>query len=95
MKSGIKSCSKAYAEKFGTTQKEAEKIVRNVISVITDELLNNDEVMFLNNFTIKKINRKKRIGRNPKTGETFDIPANVHLKITVGKELKERLNRKL
>ncbi|MEK7842057.1 MAG: HU family DNA-binding protein, partial [Deltaproteobacteria bacterium] len=36
---------------------------------------------------------KARKGRNPKTGETIDIPAKKTPFFKVGKELKERVNK--
>lgn len=92
---GITELTNAYAEKFGTTKKEAEQNIKNVLEVIQDALLREDKdgVQFINVFTIERVERKAKIGRNPRNPEeTIEIPARTSLKIKVGKILKEKLN---
>ena len=90
--SGIKDCAKAYSAKYGVSIAEAEVAVKNVLSVITDEIKTNGGVSFIGNFTIEKVHRAERQGRNPATGEAHTIPASVGLKIKLGKQLKSELN---
>jgi len=33
-----------------------------------------------------------RVGRNPKTGESVDIPASRHVRFKMGKQMREELN---
>ena len=93
MKSGIKDCVKSYASKTGCTLSEADKAMRTAVEVIKDEILNNGGVSFIGAFTIEVVERKERNGINPATGKPHVIPARKALKLTVGKQLKEELNK--
>ena len=91
---GIKTLATKYAEKGEISVKEAETRIKDMIEVITDALADKDfdGIQFIGNFTLKKIQRKERVGRNPKTQETFVIPERVGVKLDVSKGLAERIN---
>ena len=91
-KSGIKDCAKSYAAKFGVSVAEAEKIMRNAVEVIKDEIVNEGGVAFMGVFTLEAVDRAEKQGRNPATGEPMTIPAYRTVKLTAGKTLKEELN---
>ena len=91
MVSGIKDLSKAYAQKYGVTLAEAETVVKNTLSVMT-EAIENGGVSYIGNFTIEAVQKSARVGRNPATKEEFNIPASIGLRIRCGKQLKQRLN---
>lgn len=93
MKSGIKDCVKSYASKTGCTLAEADKAMRTAVEVIKDEIINNGGVAFIGNFSIEVVQRKEKKGVNPSTGQYHIIPAHRTLKLTVGKQLKEELNK--
>ena len=93
MKSGIKDCVKSYASKTGCTIAEADKAMRTAVEVIRDEIVNNGGVSFIGNFSIEVVNRQERRSVNPSTGETHITPAHRTLKLKVGKQLKEELNK--
>lgn len=93
MKSGIKDCAKAYASKRGCSLKEAELAMRTAIEVIKDEIVNTGGVSFLGLFSLTTVERNERRGINPATGEYHTIPAYKTVKISVGKALKEELNK--
>lgn len=90
--SGIKDLSKRYANKFGVTLTEAETVIKNSLSVMTDAIVEDGGVSYIGNFTISAVQRSERTGRNPATGESFTIPASVGLKIKCGLALKKKLN---
>lgn len=92
MISGVKDCARTYVNKFGGTLVNAEEQIKKVVSVISNELVENEGVRFMGNFSIKKVTRKERMGRNPSTGEEFIIPQKNALKIVVGKELDAKIN---
>lgn len=93
MKSGIKDCIKSYASKTGCSISEADKAMRTAVEVIKDEILNNGGVSFIGNFSIEVVHREARKGINPATGMPHVIPARKTLKLVVGKQLKEELNK--
>lgn len=76
----------------GLTRKQTEIVVDTVFDSIKDALAKGDkiEVRGFGNFRLK--HRKPRKARNPKTGESVDVPAKRVLFFKVGKALREALN---
>ena len=76
----------------GLTRKQTEIVVDTVFDSIKDALAKGDkiEIRGFGNFRLKQ--RKPRKARNPKTGESVDVPAKRVLFFKVGKALKESLN---
>lgn len=65
----------AVAEKAGLTKKDAERAVNATVEAITESLVKGDKVS-VSGFGIFEVkNREARIGRNPRTKETIEIPA--------------------
>ena len=92
-KSGIKDCVRSYASKTGCSLAVADKAMRTAVEVIVDEIINNGGVSFIGNFSLEVVQKKERRGVNPSTGEIHTIPAYKTVKLTVGKQLKEELNK--
>ena len=65
----------AVAEKTGLTKKDAERVINATVETITENLVagNKVQVSGFGNFEVK--DREARIGRNPRTKETIEIPA--------------------
>lgn len=83
------------AEKVdGLTRNQTEIVVETVFESIKKALMNNEkiEIRGFGNFRLK--NRKPRKARNPKTGESVEVPGKKVLYFKVGKALKEALNSK-
>lgn len=93
MKSGIKDCIKTYANKTGCSLAEADKAMRTAVEVIKEEILTNGGVSFMGLFSLETVQRNERVCRNPATGQPHTIPAHNTLKLSVGKQLKEELNK--
>ncbi len=65
----------AVAEKAGLTKKDAERAVNATFEAITESLVKGDKVS-VSGFGIFEVkNREARVGRNPRTKETIEIPA--------------------
>ena len=90
---GIQDCVKNYAVKTGCTNAEAEKAMKTAVEVLKDAIIEDGGFSFIGLFSVKVAKREARNGRNPKTGLTHVIPAHKTLKVTVGKQLKEELNK--
>lgn len=90
---GIKSLAEIYAKKYGTTQKLAEERVREMIEILSDGLKDTeyDGIQFIDVLTLKKVNRKARIGRNPLTKVEVVIPPRVGIKVELGKSFMNEL----
>mgnify|MGYP002616218952 CR=1 FL=1 len=79
----------AAAEKAGLSKKDTESVLNAAIDAITAALANGDKVQLVGfgSFEVKK--RAARIGRNPKTKESIEIPASVVPVFKAGKALKD------
>ncbi|MDX8407763.1 MAG: integration host factor subunit beta [Mariprofundaceae bacterium] len=82
------------AEKQGSiTRREAEVVVNTIFAAIGDALADGDRVELrgFGSFTIKQ--RNARVGRNPKTGASVQVPAKIVPHFKPGKELRERVDQ--
>ena len=79
----------AVHEVLGSTKADAERAVETIISSITSTLKKGDEVSIagLGIFATKV--REARTGRNPRTGETVEIPSVRVPKFRAAKALKD------
>ena len=79
----------AVAEKAGLSKKDTETVVNATIDVIAGALADGDKVQLVGfgSFEVKK--RAERVGRNPKTKETIEIPASKVPVFKAGKALKD------
>ena len=73
------------------TKKEAQEIVDTVWDTIKSSLKKQEAVAISGFGTFKVKQTKARMGRNPKTGETIQIPAKKKVAFRVSKELKSLL----
>jgi DNA-binding protein HU-beta len=86
-----KELIKSIAKKTNLFNADVERMLDNLGAVAAAELLGNGEVPLPGLGKLKAHNSKARKGRNPKTGETINIPAKTTVKFSTGKELKEAL----
>lgn len=79
----------AAAEKCGLSKKDTEAAVNAAIDAITECLAAEDKVQLVGfgAFEVKK--RAERMGRNPKTKESIQIPASTVPVFKPGKALKD------
>ena len=80
------------ATKLDLQKTLAERIVNTMFDDIEGALQKGDKVNISGFGTFAVSARKARQGRNPKTGETIEIPASKSAKFTAGKSLKDKLN---
>lgn len=73
-------------------KKSAEVIVNTVFSSIIDALHRGEKIELRGFGSFRLRERKARIGRNPKTGETVNVPTKKVPYFKAGKELKELIN---
>tara|TARA_Y100000590_G_scaffold122580_1_gene140383 strand:+ start:3263 stop:3535 length:273 start_codon:yes stop_codon:yes gene_type:complete len=71
---------------------EARAAVDSVITNIVDSLKSGKEVRLVGFGTFLVSKREARTGRNPRTGETIQIPAKKVPKFRAGKDLKNSIN---
>ena len=74
-------------------RKDVEKILEIVFSEITKALCRGENIEIRGFGTYKITMRKARIGRNPKTAKTIQIPAKKAIKWKMSKTMYNRLNK--
>ena len=79
----------AVAEKTGLTKKDAERVINATFETMTASLAKGEKVAVsgFGNFEVK--NREARVGRNPRTKETIQIPASKQPTFKAAKALKD------
>ena len=79
----------AVAEKSGLTKKDAERVVNATIDTIVEAMMKGDKVS-LSGFGIFEVKeREARVGRNPRTKESIQIPATRLPAFKASKTLKD------
>ena len=75
------------------SKKDAEAAVTATLEAITSALKDGDKVQLVGfgSFEVKK--RAARVGRNPKTNDTIEIPASVVPVFKAGKALKDAVEK--
>lgn len=73
-------------------QRDVERIVSSVFEEITDALSQGDRVELrgFGAFSVK--HRDARVGRNPRTGESVEVPQKRVPFFKTGKDLRDRMN---
>jgi len=82
----------AVAEKAELSKKDAEKAVKALTDVISEELVKGEKIQLVGFGTFEVSERAAREGRNPKSGEVMSIPASKTPKFKAGKALKDMVN---
>lgn len=75
------------AEKSGLTKKTATDVLEKLVQLAYKEAKNAFTLPGLGKLVL--VNRKARMGRNPKTGEAIKIPAKKVVKFRVAKACKD------
>lgn len=79
----------AVAEKADLSKKDAEAAVSAVIDAITGALVEGEKVQLVGFGAFEVKQRAERIGRNPQTKQTIQIPASKTPVFKAGKALKD------
>ncbi len=83
----------AVAEKAGMTKKDAERVINAAVETIEQTLAKGDKVS-LSGFGIFEVKaREARVGRNPRTKETIQIPATRMPAFKASKTLKDAVSK--
>lgn len=79
----------AVAEKTGLSKKDTESVITAALDVISAALAENEKVQLVGFGAFEVKSRAARLGRNPKTKETIEIPASKVPVFKAGKALKD------
>ncbi len=77
------------ATKADTTQKAATALLNALIDSITQAVADGEKVTLVGFGSFEARQRKSRQGRNPKTGETIQIPVRTVPVFSAGKDFRE------
>lgn len=82
------------ADKAKVTKKRAEDVVNLIFDLMVDAIVHGDriEIRGLGSFMVKEYG--SYVGRNPRTGESIQVKPKKLPFFKVGKELKERVDKK-
>ena len=79
------------AQNAGLTKKDAERVLNAAFDAMTAALVNGEKVQLSGFGTFEVKEREARIGRNPHTKETIDIPATKVPVFKASKALKDNV----
>jgi nucleoid DNA-binding protein len=74
------------------SQAQMKEVVRDIFEVLGENIADGHEVNIPNFGKFRRKETKARTGRNPKTGDTIDIPAKKTPNFLPAKQLKEAVN---
>ncbi len=78
-------------DRTGLTKKDARNVINAMTDTIKQTLSKGEKVTLVGFGTFQVIKRKARIGRNPQTGATIQIPAKRVAKFLPGKAMKGKI----
>ena len=79
------------AEKSGKSRKEVSEMLEMIVDLAYSEAKKNGEFTLPGLGKLQKKARAARMGRNPATGETINIPAKTVVKFRVSKAAKDAI----
>ena len=79
------------AEATGKTKKETTETVNSLLNIIEETLVTGEEVAITGYVTFSVKNTPERVARNPKNGETVNVPAGRKVTVKAGKILKDAI----
>ena len=83
--------SKELSNKTGYPKTLSNKLINDVLDIFINRITNSQ--LILKNFgSFKLLNKKERMGRNPKTKEEFIIASRKIVKFTISKKFLSKLN---
>ena len=81
------------AKKTKNTKVASELFLDAFVETILESLKKGNDVSLIGFGSFKVVATKAKTGRNPRTGKEIKIPAGKKVKFTVGKTLKDPLNK--
>ena len=78
----------AVADRTGIAKSTVEDVIKGMTDTIESQVAMGDKIAIPGFVSFQKVQRAARTGRNPRTGETIQIPASATVKVTAGARLK-------
>jgi integration host factor subunit beta len=89
----IEKIAEKVSRDIGITKKQTELVVETIFDSIKETLAQGGKVEIRGFGNFKLRSRRARKARNPKTGESVNVPPKKVPYFKVGKELREMVNR--
>ena len=86
--------SGSIAEKIDIPHNHSRKVLEKILEIMIKALVRDGQLKISSFGTFMILNKGKRVGRNPKTGELVKVEPKRVPFFKVGKELKEMVDRK-
>ena len=83
----------AVADKTQLSKKDSEAAITAVFEAISEALAQQEKVQLVGFGSFEVKTRAERVGRNPKTNETIQIPASKSPVFKAGKALKDAVDK--
>ena len=83
----------AVAEKAGISKKDADAAVNTTLDTIVEMVAAGDKVQLVGFGTFEPRERSAKTGKNPRTGESIEIPASKIPAFKAGKAFKDLVNQ--
>lgn len=80
------------SEKTGLTKARSNEVIDAFLDSVTESLSSGEKVTLVGFGTFTTSQRDARKGRNPKTGESIDIPAKKVARFKAGSDLTKSVN---
>jgi DNA-binding protein HU-beta len=77
------------ADRTGLTKVDSEAALNAFGDILIDALASGEDVKLTGLFSVERVERAARMGRNPQTGEPLEIAAKSGVKLTAGSLLKK------
>ena len=78
----------AIADRTGIAKSTVDEVIKGMTETVEAQVARGDKISIPGFISFQKVNRAARTGRNPRTGETINIPASATVKVTAGARLK-------
>lgn len=82
---------KSISENANVSKQSAALMLDIVTNTLLSHVINGNDINIPGLLTIKHVDRKERIARNPRTGESVLVPAKKTVKALLSKDIKSRL----
>jgi len=77
------------ANKSGLTKKDVESVLNSFVGEVESALASGEKVQLIGFGTFETRSRSGRVGRNPQTGKSIEIPASKVPAFKAGNKLKD------
>lgn len=83
---------KEFAEKSSLTQKDTREVLKALQDVVYTHMKDEDGVPLFEGLKLSAVHKDAKTARNPRTGESINVPAKWTPKARFGKAAKDAVN---